>query len=105
MGPFEEMLDTLQRIEKKLENLPEATGERRVDPEDGKAVYDAKELAEVLGMKRQTIYYQTKKGRIPHIKAGSKILYPKVAINRWLLEGAENNSQNEKDVDEFVEPK
>ncbi|MCF8002523.1 MAG: helix-turn-helix domain-containing protein [Halanaerobiales bacterium] len=103
MAVMEEMLETLQRIERKLDNLPEAASERGADPEDRKAVFDAKELSEFLGLEnREAVYYQTKKGRIPHIRLGNSIKYPKAAIRKWLLEGAKNN-YSEDDVEKYVE--
>ena len=101
MAVMEEMLETLQRIEKKLDNLPEAALKGEADLESGKGVYDAEELAQILGFdNREAVYYQTSKGRIPHIRLGTNIKFPKMAIRKWLLEGAEKN-YSDKDVNKY----
>ena len=42
------------------------------------------ELSEYLHMSKSTIYKGTMSHRIPHIKAGKKLLFSKDAIDQWL---------------------
>lgn len=42
------------------------------------------ELAEYLHMSKSTIYKGTMTHRIPHIKAGKKLLFCQDAIDQWL---------------------
>ena len=42
------------------------------------------ELAEYLHMSKSTIYKGTMTHRIPHIKAGKKLLFSQDAIDQWL---------------------
>jgi excisionase family DNA binding protein len=42
------------------------------------------ELSEYLHMSKSTIYKGTMSHRIPHIKAGKKLLFSQDAIDQWL---------------------
>ncbi len=42
------------------------------------------ELAEYIKLSKSTIYKGTMSHRIPHIKAGKKLLFNQVAIDQWL---------------------
>jgi excisionase family DNA binding protein len=42
------------------------------------------ELAEYIHMSKSTIYKGTMSNRIPHIKAGKKLLFSQDAIDQWL---------------------
>jgi excisionase family DNA binding protein len=42
------------------------------------------ELSEYLHMSKSTIYKGTMSHRIPHIKAGKKLLFSQEAIDQWL---------------------
>ena len=42
------------------------------------------ELAEYIKLSKSTIYKGTMSHRIPHIKAGKKLLFSQEAIDQWL---------------------
>ena len=53
-----------------------------------KIVFNANEVAELLGVKPLTIYRGVKKGLIPAVKMGRTLLFPKKVIEEWLEERA-----------------
>lgn len=52
----------------------------------GALVYTADELAAMLGVDRKTVYEFATRGTIPCRRLGRRILFPRVAIERWLAE-------------------
>lgn len=88
MAVMEEMLNTLQRIEREIAEL--RSSGIGCSSED-KAALNRTELAEFLGVSKSFVYDQTRKGEIPHVKVGSKAIYPKAEILRWLQENSSNN--------------
>ena len=58
--------------------------------EKDKLVYTVTEAAELLRISRPTAFMGVKKGQIPHIRVGTRILIPAAAI-RKLLENAGTN--------------
>lgn len=47
--------------------------------------YNAKEVAAVTGLGLPTVRKLTRKGEIPHIKVGRRVLYPVSALHEWLF--------------------
>lgn len=62
-----------------------------------KIVYNVQEMAEILGVKPLTIYRSVNKGKIPAVKIGKNILFPKDVILAWLktkaLEGYKEKTE------------
>lgn len=81
MAVMEEMLETLQAI--KLE-ISELKMNGPAYPDSEKAAFSKNELAKFLGVSKSLVYEQTRQGKIPHVKLGSKAIYPKSEIIRWL---------------------
>ena len=50
--------------------------------------YDVEEAAKILGICRNQAYDAVKRGEIPTIKIGKRLLVPKVALDRLVSEGA-----------------
>lgn len=50
------------------------------------ATYTVEEAAEVIGISRNSAYEAIKRGEIPSIKIGRRILVPKDALHRMLSE-------------------
>jgi excisionase family DNA binding protein len=50
--------------------------------------YDVEEAAKILGIGRNQAYDAVKRGEIPTIKIGKRLLVPKVALDRLVSEGA-----------------
>jgi excisionase family DNA binding protein len=49
-------------------------------------VFTADELAALLGVDRKTVYDGASRGVIPCRRLGRRVLFPRVAIERWLEE-------------------
>lgn len=49
-----------------------------------KEVYTVKEVAEMLGLGRNTVYDNIRTGKIPHVQLGKRILIPKGPVDRFL---------------------
>jgi len=50
---------------------------------DGTATYSARELSLKLGISLNGVYGGVRRGEIPHLKIGGRIVFPKQAINAW----------------------
>lgn len=53
---------------------------------DEKLTYTVEEAAEALGISRPTAYEAIQTGDIPHIRIGRRILIPRAALEKMLLE-------------------
>ena len=53
-----------------------------------KLTYSVNEAAELLGISRNAAYQAVKRNQIPNLKFGSRIVIPRVAIERMLLESS-----------------
>lgn len=51
-----------------------------------RAVLNAEEVAEMLGMNVSWVYAETRAGRLPHIKLGRFNRYRRETIEEWLKE-------------------
>ena len=59
--------------------------------------YTAKEIAEITGLSISTIRKLTRKGELPHLKVGRRIIYPVTAVHEWLLANTTGSTALEKD--------
>ena len=57
-----------------------------------KLVLTVNEVAELLGMSRNSIYNGIRRGEIPHIRIGKLVLIPHVALNDMLNKASEKRS-------------
>ena len=48
---------------------------------------NTKEVANYLGLSRQTIFNKVSLGEIPYLKKGGRVYFRKEAIDQWLQEG------------------
>ena len=53
-----------------------------------KATLNRKETAAFLGVSERHLWAQTKARRIPHVKIGSRIVYPVKELEAWLEDRA-----------------
>ena len=70
----------------------EAAGRSEGEGEDRpvqRLTYSVDEAAELLGISRTLAYEAIRKGEIPHINIGKRILIPKSALD-WLLNSIQN---------------
>ena len=52
-----------------------------------KITMTVKEVAEYIGLSNSTIYNMVKLKEIPHIKVRGKILFHRVTIDNWIVNG------------------
>ena len=48
--------------------------------------YTARDLSRILGLSLNAIYGGFRKGDIPHLKIGGRIIVPKAAFDTWLAD-------------------
>lgn len=64
------------------------------------------ELAEYIKLSKSTIYKGTMSHRIPHIKAGKKLLFSQDAIDQWLQHFNQPTiDEVEADINSILKPK
>ena len=47
-----------------------------------------REAAKAIGIGERLLWTHTNMGRIPHVRIGSRIVYPVAALEQWLAENA-----------------
>lgn len=52
-----------------------------------------KEAAEMLGISERLLWTWTNAKTIPHVRIGTRVLYPVEELRRWLEDRARNNSR------------
>jgi excisionase family DNA binding protein len=64
------------------------------------------ELAKYIKLSKSTIYKGTMSHRIPHIKAGKKLLFEKDVIDKWLKKHSQPTLQDiEADISSLLKRK
>lgn len=58
-----------------------------------KLVLNVSEVAQLLGLSRNSAYLACLTGQIPHLKIGKRILIPKASLERMLNEAATRQSE------------
>lgn len=59
-------------------------------PCDGRQqVYTVEQVAGILGMGRSTAYDAVRRGEIPHLRVGRRVLVSRAMLDRWLGESDE----------------
>jgi len=98
MAVMEEILETLLRVEEKLDQRkrPSSIEMKNTDLDSLKSKFADKEglkdseVAEYLGLGVSTI--RKYKDEIPHIYIGQRLIFPKSTLMKWLEETAEENT-------------
>jgi len=49
--------------------------------------FDVRNLCEYIYLSKSTVYKMVSNNSIPHIKIGSRTLFDKVQIDKWILSG------------------
>lgn len=70
---------------------------------ENKICITAVDLSEKMGLSLSTIRNITKKGKIPYIRVGRRILYPVTEIENWLRQKNVSTTSTSKDGD-VIEP-
>ncbi|MDI6736306.1 MAG: helix-turn-helix domain-containing protein [bacterium] len=68
-----------------------------------KIVFNVEEMSQILEVKPLTIYRSVNKGKIPAVKIGKNILFPKDVILQWLKTKAWEGYKGKTDVVEAKE--
>jgi excisionase family DNA binding protein len=55
--------------------------------EQVRSTYDVPEAARILGIGRSAAYEAVRRGEIPSIRLGKRLVVPRAALERMLLEG------------------
>lgn len=50
--------------------------------------YSAAQMAAALGVSEWTVRRQARQGRIPSMRIGTRLVFPKAAVDRWLAQEA-----------------
>ena len=53
-----------------------------------------KDAAKTLGIGRRLLWSLTNRGEIPHVRLGRAIVYPRAALEEWLMERAKRGGRN-----------
>lgn len=48
-------------------------------------ILNVDEAAQLLRLKKSTVYFYVESRRLPHLKVGGKLLFEKTALLEWLL--------------------
>jgi len=64
--------------------LQSTKNERHPEP----LVYNVRQLAAVLDVSPRSIYALVKRGKIPHVRIGDRLIFPRAAIEQWLAQRA-----------------
>jgi hypothetical protein len=88
-NPFAEIYERLGNIEGFLLALDEKLTTTPPPPTDGKRYLSAKEAADFMGIKLQTLYQNI--DRVPHVKKHGKLLFTREGLIGY-VEGKEGKS-------------
>ena len=59
-----------------------------------KLVLNVSEVAQLLGLSRNSAYLACLNGQLPCVKVGKRILIPKASLGRWLNEAATRQKED-----------
>jgi len=59
-----------------------------VAPAEPKLTLNRREAAALLGIGEKLLWSKTKANRIPHVRIGGRVLYPREVLQRWLEDQA-----------------
>ena len=62
---MEDLIDQIKHLDSRIEELEKAT------ISNGKQLYTVAEVANILGVTKEAVYYMIKRGEIPTIKLGT----------------------------------
>ncbi len=69
-----------------------------------RATYTIPETARILGVSRSSAYQAVRVGEIPTIKVGRRLLVPKVALERMLVEAGADVHECDSGSDQATRP-
>lgn len=86
-NPFEIIASRLSNIEELLLDIKHGSLSPPPQPTDGKLYLSAKEAAEFMGIRLQTLYQNI--GRVPHVKKHGKLLFTRDGLVKYIEEGGQ----------------
>ena len=104
-NPFEIIIEKLNAIEKRLDNIELKTLKSKSVTERN-TIMNVKELSEYLNLAIATIYSKVSRGEIPYMKRSNKLYFELQVINTWLRKGrVRTNDEIDELADEFLSNK
>jgi len=97
-NPFEIILERLDAIDKKLDEL-----KKDKNDEFNNELMTITEVASYINFQKTSVYGLVKKREIPHIKASGKLNFSKRDIDKWLdTKKVKTKSEIEKMADDYI---
>ena len=97
-NPFEIILERLDNIEKKLDQL-----QKNKDEDSINELLSVDEVANYLNYAKASIYGLVHKRELPYIKTGKKLLFKKKDIDRWIEDRkGKTKSDIKKMADDYI---
>jgi excisionase family DNA binding protein len=84
-NPFQELSESLQRIEAKLGNIDFKMFNPPIVAEPD--ILNIEQAGEVLRLAKQTMYILVSKGKIPYMKKGKKLYFSRAEIEQYIRSG------------------
>src|SRR6478609_7930261 len=82
-NPFELLIEKIDRLEKAIEKLS-ASATSDVSPSRNDEFMNIEQVANFVGLSKDTIYGLTHKKLIPHFKTGKKLYFNKAEVSDWI---------------------
>lgn len=76
-------------------NNPSPTFGERTKPAIPALALRARDAAAALSVSERTLWDMTRRGKLPHVRFNTVILYPVKAIEGWLLQAAQTEPSKE----------
>jgi excisionase family DNA binding protein len=58
------------------------------DTKENRSLLTARETAKLLRVSPNTVYAQAQQGKLPHIRLGDRLLFPRAELLQWIAEQA-----------------
>jgi excisionase family DNA binding protein len=84
-NPFQELSESLQRIEAKLGNIDFKMFNPPIVAEPD--LLTIEQAGAFIGLAKQTMYILVSKGKIPHMKKGKKLYFSRAEIEQYIRSG------------------
>lgn len=77
----------MNRLDIRRMKYIEETGPRFTKP----LAFSAPEAARAIGISERLLWSMTKAGEVPHMRIGTRVIYPVAALEKWLAEQIEGS--------------
>src|SRR5436190_2220623 len=83
-NPFELLIEKIDRLEKAVERLSASSNINDASSNRNDEFMNIEQVANFVGLSKDTIYGLTHKKLIPHFKTGKKLYFNKAEIADWI---------------------